>query len=523
MTSAPREIELKLDVVPTDVPKLKHRLNQLCDTKPLAHTLNSVYFDTPDWMLHAHCLSLRMRRVNDQYVQTLKSGSGPPVGLYDRAEWEHPADGPRPELSWTAHTPLRALLHGKRARSLRPVFKVRVRRTEYRLARSGAVIAAALDQGTVRAGSRRSSVCELELELARGQTDALFRVAKTLNNVVPMHLSVTTKAERGYELLQGRRATASSKSISVPPEATAGRAFQAIVGACLRQVICNARAVHARDGKALHRMRVALRRMRTAISIFAEVVGDKHSAQIKCELRWIEGELGPARDLDVFMADVLDPVRKRHPHDRGVSRVYRKFARRRALLYAQAGRSLQSERFRHLELTVVRWIHTGPWLTHESGPTPRRRDRLVIQLAARTLTRWRRKLKKTGHHMARLNRTELHKLRIRAKKLRYAMEFFSGAFPGRKRAKRCRETLSALVALQDSLGALNDVVKRAALYSQGTRDTGRSGSALTGTDGPARALVAYVTPAAQRAHIAPLLQEAESALQRFCAVKAFWD
>ena len=511
MTPAPREIELKLDVAPKDVPRIKQQLRRLCDTRPRAHTLVSVYFDTPNWLLRANRLSLRVRQVGGLYVQTVKSGDGPSVGLYDRAEWQHPTLGPRPDLAWSAGTPLGPLLHGRSAASLRPVFTMRIRRTEYRLARSGAVIAAALDEGTVRAGSRRSPVCELELELLRGGTAALFGVAQTLGNVIPMHLSVTTKAERGYELLKSHGAVSTSKCVAVSAETTAGGAFHTIARACLRQVICNVKAVPARDGKALHRMRVALRRMRTAIGVFSEVAGDKHSAQIKCELRWIEGQLGPARDLDVFMADVLRPLRKRYPHDRGVSRVCRNFEHRRALLYAQAGESLQSERFRHLELKVARWIETGPWVTSRNSPTPRWRDRSVTQLAAKALARWRKKLKKSGHHLARLNRTELHKLRIRAKKLRYAIEFFSDAFPGKKRAKRRRETLSALVALQDSLGALNDVAKRAALYP------------LTRTDGPVKAFAAHLTPAAQRPCIAQLLQQAESAFQRFCAVEPFWE
>ena len=524
MTPTPREIELKLEVDPRDVARLKRQLSRLCVTEPVVRTLVSVYFDTARWTLREHRLSLRVRRVGRQYVQTVKSAAGAAAGFYDRAEWEHPTHGPKPELSWTVETALGPLLHGKLARSLRPLFETRVRRTEYRLARSGAVIAASLDHGTVRSGSRHCVVCELELELSRGAPSALFRVAKALADVAPMHLSVKTKADRGYQLLQGKGSPAPTpESVQAPPTATAGGAFQSIARGCLRALIANEKAVLSRDAEALHRMRIALRRLRAAISVFSGIVGDRESARIRSELRWIGVELGSARDLDVFMAEVVRPLREKHGHDRKMSRFCRNFEHRRALAYGQVAASLQSERFRHLELELTRWIEAGPWVTNRTGSAPRRRDRPVAQHAAEALARRRKKLRRTGRRLAKLSRRDRHRLRIRAKKLRYAVEFFSGLFPGRNRAKRCRETLSALQGLQDSLGALNDLARREILCSHGIQGTGPGGHPLTGAGAAPKAFVARVSFAAQTARVAQLLQEAESTFKRFCGVKPFWE
>jgi CHAD domain-containing protein len=114
-------------------------------------------------------------------------------------------------------------------------------------------------------------------------------------------------------------------------------------------------------------------------------------------------------------------------------------------------------------------------------------------------------------------------VRIRAKKLRYAVEFFSGLFPGKKRAKRCQETLSALRDLQDSLGALNDLARREILSSHGTQETGTGRDPLTGAYVAPKVFTARVSYAAQAPRAAQLLQEAESAFKRFCGVKPFWD
>jgi CHAD domain-containing protein len=361
------------------------------------------------------------------------------------------------------------------------------------------------------------------LELSRGAPLALFRVARALGAVAPLHLSIKTKADRGYALLHEKGAAPDPESTRASPTAAAGGAFQTIARGCLRQVIASEQAVLACDGEALHRMRTALRRLRTAISVFSAVLDDREAGRIMAELRWMGGELGPARDVDVFIADVVRPLRARHAHDRGVSRICRNFERRRASLYGQIAKSLQSVRFRHLELDVARWIEAGQWVTSPSGSASRRRDRPVTLLAAEVLARRRRKLRKAGRRLTELSRRNRHRLRIRAKKLRYVIEFFSDLFPGRKRAKRCRAILSTLEDLQDSLGALNDLARREVLSFDRAWATGLRAGSLTGPDATPKAFEARVAFAAQGTRVAQLLQEAKRAFKRFCGVRPFWE
>lgn len=519
VASTPREIELKLEIAAADVAKIKHFLSKLAATRPVTHTLVSVYFDTPRKTLRSHGLSLRVRRIGGRFVQTVKSGDGMAVGLYDRAEWEHPIAGPQPELSWTKRTALGPLLRGRLAAALRPVFETRIRRTEFRVARAGTVVAAALDHGMVRAGSGRSRLYELELELARGQPDMLFRIATALAAVAPVRLSARTKADRGYELLQTRARPAGGRTerIRISSAATCAGAFQTIARGCLRQLVVNESAVLSRDGAALHRMRVALRRLRAAIGIFAGVVRDRRVGALKTELRRIERKLGAARDLDVFIADVVEPLRRRHRDDRAVRALCAASDEHRELLYAQIGTLLQGKRFRNLELALARWIEVGPWVANRAGPATHRRDRSVTSLAEEVLShRW-RKLRRKGRHVAELSHAARHKLRIRIKKLRYGIEFFSDVFPGKKRANRCRAALAALVDLQDLLGELNDLAKRESLWTihSAQQRTPERGDAAT-------AFAAPLSSVAQRARTAELLDQARMAFKRFRAVTPFW-
>jgi CHAD domain-containing protein len=71
-----------------------------------------------------------------------------------------------------------------------------------------------------------------------------------------------------------------------------------------------------RDPDVVHQMRVAMRRLRAAISLFKEMLADERRGAIRSELKWISNELGAARDFDVFIAKVLQPVRRDAPDGR---------------------------------------------------------------------------------------------------------------------------------------------------------------------------------------------------------------
>ena len=524
MSQLIHEVELKLGIDPADVPRIKHYFSRLSRVRPVGRLLTSTYFDTPSLTLHESGLSVRVRRVgrtSRKYVQTIKLAKGPAAGLYDRVESERATRGPQPDLRLARGTALEPLLRGKRAKSLAPVFQTRLRRTTYRLTNHGVRIVATLDQGVVQAGRRRAALCELELELSKGDVGGLFTVARALGEVVPLRLSVKAKADQGYQLLRKKGSTSKPpEMVCVSPIATAGDAFQAIGRGCLRQLIANEQAVLAGHGEALHQMRIALRRLRAAISVFSEVVGDKDSERIKAKLRWFESELGPARDLDVFVADVLTSWRERHGQEAGVTRSYLDFERRRAVAYERVAAAIGSAHFRDLILETAQWIEVGPWITTRCTAARLRRDRRVTRHVAEELARRRQKLIRLGRNVRDLSDTARHRLRIRAKTLRYATEFVARLFPDRKAGKRSHDTVSALKDLQDSLGSLNDIAKRESLASD---IIGFRRQAFARPGAAPRAFETRVLIRAQKLRVARLINRAERAYARFIHIKPFWN
>src|SRR5262245_43380608 len=203
--SPPREIELKLEVPAQGLARLSRssllKGSARVTRKPA--TLVSVYFDTDKLKLRDKGLSLRVRRIGRRHVQTIKQESGEKTALFDRNEWERDIGGKQPDLDATQDTALQPLLGKKLRRGLKPVFETRVRRTVYPIRQEGSEIELTIDKGKVEAGRRSAPLCEVELELKRGESADLFKIARALAEEVPVRLAVKSKAERGYALIAG--------------------------------------------------------------------------------------------------------------------------------------------------------------------------------------------------------------------------------------------------------------------------------------------------------------------------------
>jgi len=300
---------------------------------------------------------------------------------------------------------------------------------------------------------------------------------------------------------------------------SAGRAFTLIGRACLRHLVANVPATTGRNGDALHQMRVALRRLRAAMSLFSAIVSDDRIDAIKSELRWLARELGPARDLDTLIHEVITPLRKRHRNEPGLTSISQMFSRKRLKLYHQVQATVQSARFRTLVLDTAEWIEAGPWSSSEDASMRAYRERPIELYAAEQLSRRCKKIRRRGRRIGHLNPEQLHRLRIQVKKARYATDFFSSVYAGKKSAKQASKVKSSLMQLQNCLGKLNDIVTHKALFSNIIANRAKG---LTEEQGRQRAFAAGLIIGDQQAQVEKLRDRAAKAFSRFSEAKAFW-
>ena len=520
MRKNPKEIELKLTVTPAHIAALKaHKaFSELLEHPVASENLTSVYFDTDRFDLRHHGVTLRVRRKGGQFVQTIKSSST--ASPLERSEWEQPLQTGQPDLNVIADTALEPILTPEVRAALKPVFETRIRRTYYHLADTGWRIEIALDEGEIVAGNRSLPICEIELELKHGYRAALFELARMIVEVVPAQLSLSAKSERAYELFEDKAQEAVyAASIDLAPGTTTAQAFQAISRNALHQLIANVPLMNSRNPEGLHQMRIAVRRLRTAISVFGDVVRDGQVKTIRSEMKWLNGELSPARDHDTLAEEVMNPLREQHPEDRGLKSLSFTLARRRVGSYRRAHDAVHSQRFSKLLIETFAWIEIGEWITTTDELTRMRRDWPIETFAADQLSRRRKQVKKKGRDLQKLDPAHRHKLRIQVKKTRYAAEFFANLFHDRKVAGRRTKMLSALKRLQSSLGGLNDVMTRKSLCAELLAQQPR---ALNGAAGRDRAFAAGLVTGSQEARRDELLADASKAHAQFEDTKPFW-
>jgi triphosphatase len=359
------------------------------------------------------------------------------------------------------------------------------------------------------------------LELKRGESAELFKLARMLAEEVPVQLAVKSKAEHGYALIAGRPAEAvKAAPVALTPAYSRQAAFQAIARACLRQLVANQAATLGGDAEGLHQMRVALRRLRAAISLFGDMLLDPQTEEMKTQLRWITQELGPARELDVFIKRVVRPVTDGKPNGPGAALLARELQQRREDAFARASAAIESTRFRDLVLDTAAWIEAGGWTRSSDDLTRALREQPIVSAAVDELRRRWKKIMKVGAQLHALDPQRRHKMRIQAKKLRYASEFFAGAFPGKKATRRRKDFVACLEQLQDALGDLNDIAVHEGLTERlvDAHDAGgqkREGRAK-------KAFAAGRLSGREEARIASVLKDAERAYRDFAKAKPFW-
>ncbi|SDD82528.1 Inorganic triphosphatase YgiF, contains CYTH and CHAD domains [Cupriavidus sp. YR651] len=427
---------------------------------PHEERLESEYFDTPDLLLRHSDASLRIRRIGDRYIQTLKSSGERRGGFYEREEYETALPDAQPDLDALLaivpkSSPLAQLLkEPSLASQLTPVFRTTVSRMVWQLKPSGGdEIELALDTGSITAAEHDEVFTELELELKRGEPRHLGKVALDLIERVPLSLSLRSKSDRGYDLLVCEKQSAvTAKRIALTKKDTVNDAFCKIVQNCLAQVHANAPYVAAgQSPESVHQMRVGLRRLRSALAMFASVVD--LPAALQGELKWIADELGKSRDWEVLAHSTLPQVRATEQQQEDMKRTILAAAHIARARREDAARAVSSPRYARLTLALDDWIAAAPWREAAAPEERKQLDRRAHGLAASVLRKRHRKLVQRGEGLHKLDAPHRHRARIAAKKLRYATEFFATLFE-RKTLKQYR---SVLARLQDDLGWGNDM------------------------------------------------------------------
>jgi CHAD domain-containing protein len=193
-------------------------------------------------------------------------------------------------------------------------------------------------------------------------------------------------------------------------------------------------------------MRVAARRLRAALALFVDVLPVR-AARFREELTWLAGILGDVRDLDVQLQQLDEWERAIDPEDRrGLEALRAILERRRTGARRTLAQALDSRRRDRLVVGFSAMLRHGPLRRSRASRMP------VLMVAPDLLNSSYDRVRRGGKRIRGGSSADAyHRLRIRAKRLRYALEFLSPIY-----GRPARALVRTLVSVQDVLGEHQD-------------------------------------------------------------------
>ena len=414
--------------------------------------LTAHYFDTPSLHLLRHRAGLRVRRMDGVWIQTLKARGSMQSGLHQQHEWETPVLRAWPQLG-----KLRKAMDAKQRdmldqpglkNDLEVLFTVAVQRTRWDIDFEGSQIELALDCGHIEREGRQLPVNEVELELKAGTPASLFAFALRLLDDIPLRLSYTNKAMRGYALCHDSGigiGIVKAAPVELPHGASTAQALVAILSNCLQQIQGNEAGVTGSDDpESVHQLRVGVRRLRSALKLFGDLLPCPPA--LLDDIEWLGGALGAARDWEVLRDTTLPRV----PEDEGTGQpLLRALVEQTARTQRdQAAQALLSPRYTRLQLALALWMQQTSASDDAAHCAP------ASRFAHRAMRELHKKMLRRAEKAAGGEERAVHRLRIAGKRVRYALEFFASLY---QRGSSTRY-LAALTEMQDVLGRHNDVM-----------------------------------------------------------------
>ncbi len=433
------ERELKLAVPPG------FALPAIAGEKLGPETFTSTYHDTADRALARAGITLRRRVQNRRGLWQLKlPGEG------ERLELEVPGGpgGPPEELD----TLLAGVLRG---RPLEPVAALRTTREGVRARANGRAVAdVTIDKVAVLDGRRvRERFVELEVEALAGGADALPALERVLLDAGATPGDGRSKAFRALGYFP-------SEPMAAPRWAPAPEHVRAMIAVQVGELIAHDPGARlGADPEELHQVRVATRRLRAVLRAALPLLDPAWTESLRGELAWLGGALGPVRDLDVLLERLRAEIAELEPPERRAAEDFlsaldddRASARGAMLVALTSAR--YAELLTRLEAAAV-------------APRAQAADVSLRDIAAREF----RKLRKAVRQLPPdPSDDELHAVRIRGKRSRYAAELAQGVV-----GKPARRFVEDAKRFQDIIGEHQDAVVAEArirdllVRSEGTR------------------------------------------------------
>ena len=430
-----------------------------------AQKIQTVYFDTPDGHLFQAGMTLRWRKLgNRKPVITLKMASHGGASIFERTEIEIPASPEGINLDLFDRAIADHIRNAIEGNTLVARYETNFRRKAALIKMPLSAFEIALDEGAFLVAGREWPLNELEIELKSGDWLEMVSLARDLVTKASLRLEMVSKSERCL-ILAGLRPKQRKPAQSLVAEGMSlDTAMVIVLAEGLQHFIDHLQPFRDNaDPRAVHQMRVGLRRLRAALKVFARAFPQASFAHYAARARELANGLALARECDAFrdlafgypLAHANAPADKRDLDES--LKVLRETA------YADAEQVINSAETSLFIIDLQSYIAKRGWRSEIGDEQLSALTLPAAEFAKATLDRLFKKAKKQGKALLEKTDEERHEFRITLKNLRYNAQFFTALFDHPKLYKAWN---NALVQLQNSLGIHNDLSGAAAMLAR---------------------------------------------------------
>lgn len=372
-----QEIELKLSIRPDAVESFRsHPL--LMAVECSSQYLENQYFDTPDQRLTQSGAALRLRRFDNRCLQTLKARGSNIGGLHQRDEWEHECPDGTLDLDLF---PASALPAGLTASQLEPLFTTNFKRHRWLVEHQQSTIEVVLDEGYIETQYYHQPISEVELELKQGTLHALLDLALEMTLNVPMVPSDISKAERGYQMINGN-ASVDVPLPSIISQQSMESAFCALMGYELERLQRQWEMFWmSQQWRHMQAMLVTLGNLQTELEWFADMLPEADRFQVSAWVLWLDETIRPMVSWWPACFALSQDARS-EPENIAVSLQQAKAMRALDGIEALA----RNPRFGNTLMSLTRWLHLRQWRDGQSEEHRRASEEAVSEGLDRSLS-----------------------------------------------------------------------------------------------------------------------------------------
>jgi inorganic triphosphatase YgiF len=463
------DLQLLLDLSPDMVLPFKQAdlLTESAQRRPVTRKLRQVFWDTADFRLGRAGMAIAVQSAGQKRSQLLRNIKEPPVGGRILHQQDSPLSGETLDLTRLALLPGGdpAVAMRVTADMLVPVFALDLTRTIWQVTFGDSLLVVTLDLGTIESAAGSAEFRQIALAASSGPAQALYEFVQRLQRTVPAAFATHDPAQQGYRLVAGadwwpgnRNGTA-----QLLPSMSVREGILAIGRAATAALRANVQALETNlDPEKIHETRVAIRRLRSALSVFRAALPPFSRRALARDLGALASRLGHARELDVFLAETLAPLSQANGEESGLRSLRLTASVMRQNSADSARQAVTAPDFATLSCRLAAWFDAGIWPDQPSAEAALLLDQPFADYAGALLRKHHRNLLAAGHGLRDPQAAELHALRIQAKKLRYTAEFVRSLYP----ARPARRYIAALKAIQDILGTINDAFVAQTLLPQ---------------------------------------------------------